>query len=205
MRRFYAIEGGACRKAVPEAAAAPTAARQDARQESPQDKAPDIRLRDIAASKGRASLWPMRRAVVVRHRSACGLSISLTVPFRHYRGVSVALDFSETGEVICARVILAHADKDLEVELFSAPNDRDVIAEWRAWGRDLGLPLLTRTPHGDEIATKSFGVLAIAASKARRAPPTLSKRRSKLSRRRPVGAAGDQPSWRGEAEIIAYE
>ena len=201
MRRFYAIEGGACRSLAPAAGAAPV----DRPERQTFEPVHDIRLKDIKASRGKASLWPARRAIVVRHRSSAGLTISLTVPLRHYRGVSVDLAFSSAGEVNGARVILVHTDKALDVELFAACDDRDVIAEWRRWAGELGLPLLMRTPEGDEIASSTFGALSAAPVIQRRPPRHSSQRKPLVSRRRHVNGCADLPQFGGAREIIAYE
>ena len=201
MRHLYAIEGGACRSHAPAEGVVPR---------SPPERAvpepvPDIRLRDIAASRGRAALWPARRAVVVRHRSSAGLTISLTVPFRHYKGVSVELTFSDQGEVSSARIVLAHADKGLEVEVFQAGDDRDVIAEWRRWARELGLPLLMRTSAGDEAATSSFGALAMSRTLARRRSRASWQRRPLAARHRAVSPVSEPVMLSADSEIISYE
>lgn len=201
MRHLYAIEGGACRSHASVQGAVPLSPPERAWQEP----VPDIRLRDIAASRGRASLWPARRAIVVRHSSSTGLTISLTVPFRHYQGVSVELTFSEQGEVSSARIVLAHADKGLEVEVFKASDDCDVIAEWRRWGRELGLPLLMRTSAGDEVATSSFGALAISRTLARRRSRASWQRRPLAARRRIVSPASEPIMLSADSEIISYD
>lgn len=180
MRRFIAIEGGACRSLVPCASAAPVPSIE----KSYEEQAVDLRLRPIAAAKGRADLWPARRAIVVRHRGASGIAMSLTVPLQHYNGVSVDLDLSTDGHVRRARVVLSHADKGLEVELFNATDDRDVIAEWRRWARDLGLPMLMRTADGEQKIATALGVRGVAKAIPRRVPRASLKRRSLMSRRR---------------------
>ena len=200
-RQFTAIEGGACRRLASSACAAPHPVADKAMVEP----AVDIRLKPILASKGRASLWPARRAVVVRHRGASGLTISLTIPNQYFQGVSVDLALAGDGSVKQARVLLVHRDKDLEVELYCAAHDHDVIAEWRGWARELALPMLMRGENGDEVATRAFGALAVAPVKARRAPRAVQRRRSATSRRRSLGQSGDLPIYSEAREIIAYE
>ncbi len=45
-------------------------------------------------------------------------------------------------------IVLAHRDAALAVPVFTAPDGVDAIAEWRAWGRVLGLPLLVADADG---------------------------------------------------------
>lgn len=199
-RRFYAIEGGASKAlAQKNGAAALPPIRKDR-----QEAVPDIRLKEIAASGGRAAVWPLRRAIVLRHRSTSGAMISLTIPFSHFRGVSVAVDFGKEGRIAGARVILVHRDKALEVELFHAVDDLDVIAEWRGWGRDLGLPLLMRLEDGDEAAGKAVGALRMASAGARRPLQANLRRRPLIARRRGAGLERDLPVFDKDQEIIAY-
>lgn len=172
---------------------------------APAAMAHGLELRPIAASAGQADLWPARQAVVVRHVGRSGLPMSVTVPLKWYRGVAVDIVLDEATGVEGVRVVLAHQDPALEVQLFHAADDCDVVAEWRGWARDLNLPLLLRTEDGDVPAEKRLGPLVVGATLARRAPRTLMARRPKALRRRKAGTGGEHAIHRGEREIIAYE
>ena len=43
---------------------------------------------------------------------------------------------------LAVRVSLVHEDRDLDIPLYHASDDRDVTAVWQFWANRLGLPLL---------------------------------------------------------------
>ena len=79
-----------------------------------------------------------------------------------------------------AAVMLEHRDPALSIELFAAPDSNDVMAEWRLWGRVLGLPLLVA--NGEGTLSEPFPRLGAVSFKA---PTARRRRRSPLAKRRP--------------------
>lgn len=143
-----------------------------------------LRLSDDAA------LLTGPRTVRLRRRGRSGLVWSLSVPIAWYRGVAVDVEIDAKARLEGVRVILAHdADPGLDVTLHQSVDDRDAVAAWRGWARDLGLPMLMRTEAGDELARPRFGALDIGPAHARRAPRAFLARRPKALRRRKVGLA----------------
>jgi hypothetical protein len=155
----------------------------------------------VILEDGRVRLCKAARNVRVRHRLASGQAITLNVPLAWYRGVTVDVDIDERAHLNGVRVVLAHADPALEVTVFAAPDDADIVAEWRRWSRDLGLPMMTRLETGDVPVAVRFGALAIGASAPRRIPRAFLKRRPQALRRRtgPVVPARPGRTVRGDA------
>jgi hypothetical protein len=114
-------------------------------------------------------------------RRIAGLETSVNVPTQSYRGV-VLQSFAEGA----FRIVLRHVDPGLDVALAEEPDDAEVIADWRQFGRITGLPLLVEDVDGRvrEIvdgaamrpATRRYG----SALKLRR-PRFLAKREMGLA------------------------
>jgi hypothetical protein len=160
------------------------------------DDAADERLRVV----------DLHRERVVLRRSVRGMRMALNLPVAAFRGVAIRL-IGEAGQMPRAiAVVLEHGDPALSLPLFLAEQSDDVVAEWQAWGRALGLPLLGA--EGDGSLREPFarlGAVRIAAPLPRR------RRRGALARRRPprllrrkATRLPDAPSvHRDEREIIA--
>lgn len=150
---------------------------------------------------GAVAFWPERRMLVLRRAVARDLPLTLKVPLDCYRGVAVDVRVAAAGTLASVAVVLAHADPDLEVVLYDAVDDHDLLAVWRGWGAKLGLPLLMRTETGDVDAYPRIGALALGTPGPRRARRAFLRRRLKASRRT---FTPPQPAvHRGEREIIA--
>jgi hypothetical protein len=160
------------------------------------DEAADERLRVV----------DLHRERVVLRRSVRGMRMALNLPVAAFRGVAIRL-IGEAGQIPSAiAVMLEHDDAALSLPLFLAKESDDVVAEWQAWGRALGLPLLVA--EGDGTLREPFarlGAVRIAAPIARR------RRRGAIARRRPTRLMrrkatrlSDAPAvHRDEREIIA--
>ncbi len=140
-------------------------------------------LVDIEAANGRAQLWAERGLVVIRHRGKANLPLTIKVPLSNFRGVTVDVSVAQSGALASVSVILAHADPALEVPLYVCDHDDDLVAEWRRWARDLGLPLLMRTSEGDVDAHPRMGALVLGKASPRRARKAFLKRRPRMTRR----------------------
>ncbi len=162
------------------------------------DEAADERLRVVE----------LHREGVVLRRSVRGMRMAMNLPVAAFRGVAIRL-FSADGSESPSRiaVVLEHRDPDLSLPLFSAAETDDIVAEWQAWGRVLGLPLLVAEADGSlrEPFARCGAHLRIDAPVARR------RRRGALARRRPARLLRRRPGvrtatalvHRGEREIIA--
>jgi hypothetical protein len=143
---------------------------------------------------------------VILRRAVQGMRIALNVPVQAFLGVSIRLT-AEQGETPAGvAVFLEHRDPALSIELYSAQDSDDVVAEWQLWSRVLGLPCLVAGSDGK--FTPPFPMLGAVRCKA---PSQRRRRRSAVARRRPrflarrrAGVTRHAPLvHRAEREIIA--
>jgi len=161
------------------------------------DEAADERLRVV----------DLHRERVVLRRSVRGVRMALNLPVAAYRGVAIRIDFAEA-EVAPTNiaVVLEHGDPALSLPLFAASECDDIVAEWQAWGRVLGLPLLVAESDGSlrEPFARVGAVRVQAPTWRRRRRSAIARRRpSRLLRRRPGVKAPTPVVHRDEREIIA--
>jgi hypothetical protein len=167
---------------------------------------------DRAADGQRRVVDLFRERVVVR-RAVRGMRMALNLPVASFRGVAIRL-YGAAGEP-CAgsppasiAVVLEHDDPALSLPLFAAPETDDIVAEWQAWGRVLGLPLLVTEPDGSfrEPFARMGAVRVAAPTWRRRRRTAIARRRPPRLLRRRVGAPAATPEiYRGEREIIARD
>jgi Family of unknown function (DUF6101) len=162
-----------------------------------------------AAADGRRRIVDLHRERVVLRRSVGGMRMALNLPVKAFRGVAIRLE-RDTGAIDAApsaiAVVLEHKDPALSLPLFASAETDDIVAEWQAWGRVLGLPLLVAESDGNlREPFARLGALRIEAPTLRRRRHSAVAKRhaSRLLRRR----AGRWPQTpvvhRGEREIIA--
>lgn len=159
---------------------------------------------DTGADSGRRSIDLFTDRVVIR-RTARGARMKLQLPVGAYRGVAVQVRPAGGPEADRIEVLLVHADPQLSVPLFSAPDADDAVAEWQRWGAALGLPLLV--VHQDGSVREAFQrmggvVLGRPAPRRRRRSAIKARRPQALMRRKPGGGLAGRPVHR-EREIIA--
>jgi hypothetical protein len=147
-------------------------------------------------------LHPQR--VIVR-RAVRGMTMALNVPLRAYLGVALHLQPPFGADNGTVAVMLEHSDPGLSLPLYQATDGLDIIAEWRAWARLLGLPLLVGEQHGAvRAAFPHSGVLRVWSPASRRRRRTaVQQRRPRFLARRRVGHGAPRIVHRGEREIIA--
>jgi len=146
-----------------------------------------------------------RERVVLRRRVA-GIPMNVGVPVAEFRGVSMRLLPPEGEEPAAVAVMLEHRDPALSVPVFMASDGSDAAAEWKSWGRVLGLPLLVVEADGAlrEPFRRMGGVSLGAPSPRRRRRSALKRRRPAILIRRKVRRIGGAPEvYRDEREIIA--
>ena len=85
-------------------------------------------------------------------------------------------------------MFLEHRDPALSIELYSAQNSDDVVAEWQLWSRVLGVPCLVAGSDG--VLATPFPMLGAVRFKA---PAQRRRRRSAVSKRRPRFLARRRP------------
>jgi Family of unknown function (DUF6101) len=140
--------------------------------------------------------------VAPRH-AVRGIKTALRLPLSAYRGVAIRMEPPADEAAGAVAVVLEHSDPALSRTLYRASHGRDVIAEWRAWGRALALPLLVAEADGGlhEPFTR-IGAVRVGRPAWRR------RRRSSRTAQRPLRRRqGAMPArsvvHRGERELIA--
>ena len=159
------------------------------------DHAADDEIRQIELDRDRVML---RRAVR-------GIRMNVGVPVAEFRGVTMRMLPPDGEEPAAVAVTLDHRDNGLSVPLFVASDSDDVIAQWKSWGRVLGLPLLV--VEGDGALREPFerignSGLGKPAPRRRRRAAIRWRRPSILMRRKP-GRPSAEPRVHREREIIA--
>jgi hypothetical protein len=159
-----------------------------------------------AAADERSRIVELTRERVVVRRAVSGMRMAINLPVRAFRGVAIRLMQDATGASVAIAVVLEHGDPALSLPLFVSLDGDDVVAEWRSWGRVLGLPLLIAERDGTlREPFARIGALHVAAAAPRR------RRRNAVRRRRPsiqLRRRAARPPLavhvhRGEREIIA--
>jgi hypothetical protein len=146
------------------------------------------------------------RERVVLRRAVHGIRMNVGVPVHEFRGVSMRTLPPDGEEPAAVVVTLEHRDIGLSVPVYIATEGDDAMAQWKCWGRVLGLPLLVI--EGDGSLREPFrriGRLGLGQPmpRRRRRGAVKWRRPSILLRRKPGRPAAAPLVHRGEAEIIA--
>lgn len=163
--------------------------------------------RDSGAD-GQVRQIELDRERVVLKRAVRGISMKVRLPVNEFRGVTMRTLPPEGAEPAAVAVVLEHRDGGLSVPLFVAPEGDEAMAQWKVWGRVLGLPLLV--VEGDGSLREPFrrigrvGVGALSLRRKRRAAIRW-RRPSILMRRKPGRPRMEPQVHRGEREISARD
>jgi len=142
-------------------------------------------------------------SVMIRRETGAGVPLYVTVPLAAYSGVLLAVHHGLQGSTVELR--LHHPDPDLDVPLFEADDTDDVIADWQAWSRTLGRPLLIRNADGEICEPRErLGGVFVKPPMARRANRFFADRRPRMLCNRKVGGRPAGIVHRGD-EIIARD
>jgi hypothetical protein len=139
---------------------------------------------------------------VVLARRLGSLAMHVTLPVSSYRGIVIRIvpGMSEAEDRVS--VVLAHWDRDLDITLFDAADDTDVIAEWRLWGSALNLPLLMEGLDGHVVAAENrLGDVIVDRPRPRRRHSFLAARRTRFASRRRMGRVADAGLFQNELSI----
>jgi hypothetical protein len=148
------------------------------------------------------------RERVLLMRVVRGIPMKLRLRVHDFRGVTLRTLPPVGGEPAAVAVVLEHRDVGLSVPLFVAPEGDEAMAQWKAWGRALGMPLLVA--EGDGTLREPFrriGRVNVGARFARRKRRAAVRwrRPSILLRRKPGRLAADPQVHRGEREIVGRD
>jgi Family of unknown function (DUF6101) len=131
---------------------------------------------------------------------------ALRAPLADYRGVAIRMEPPAGETAATVAVVLEHSDPALSLTLYRAANGADVVAEWRAWGQALAVPLLVAEADGRlREAFERIGAVRVAspAQRRRSRSPLAARRPARALRRRPGAAPAPAVVHRGERELIA--
>ena len=148
-----------------------------------------------------ASVYLDCKMAIVRRKIA-GLPLNIKIPIKMYKGVAIQYDVTGNGAP-SVEIFLVHQDPAMCLTLSRGNDNSDVSADWQAWGKLFGLPLLIRSETGDfETAKDYLGKLAISTSLDRRYHSQFADRRPRFLAKRRPGAKPAQKTVSGR-EIIA--
>jgi hypothetical protein len=157
---------------------------------------------------GKVRQIELDRERVVLMRAVRGIPMTLRLPVHDFRGVTMRTLPPEGAEPAAVAVVLEHRDSGLSVPLFVAPEGDDAMAQWKAWSRVLGVPLLVADADGSlrEPSRRPGGVDAATSSARRKRRAAIRWRRpSILMRRKPGRPRSPLQVHHGEREIIARD
>jgi hypothetical protein len=160
------------------------------------DAGADERLRDV-------ELTPER---VVLRRAVRGIRMAVNLPVTAFLGIALRLNSGDGSGPSRATISLEHRDSALSVPLACTPDWRELVAEWRLWGRVLALPLLVDDRNGRlRDPFRRLGRVRVdSPTPRRRRKNAIKQRRPSIMLRRRAGRLPAQPAvHRGEREIIA--
>jgi hypothetical protein len=156
-------------------------------------------MRDARAD-GCSRQVTLRRDSIVIARRLAGIDMRVNVPLSAYTGVALSVETHCDGSV-SYRLMLAHRDADLNAVLFETDDDTNIVALWRAFARDLGLPGLVETAPG-QFERADAG----RHQPMRRRNAALTGRRPRFLSRRRMGRPSETPVVHAdEREIVCYE
>ena len=164
-----------------------------------------IELTDRAGDE-RMRLVELRRERVVLRRVSRGIRTALKLPVAAYLGVAIRMEPPADTAAGAVALVLEHPDPGLSLTLYRAADGTDIVAEWRAWGRTLGVPLLVAEADGRlrEPFDRIGGVRVGPPISRRRRCSALRRRRPALPLQRRTGTLSATPLvHRGGREIIA--
>jgi len=159
------------------------------------------------ASATTPAVYIDRELAIVKRRLG-GIPTTLSTPVSAFRGVAVRMTGDAETGAIRTTVELMHRDPAMSLPLVVVEDlgdGEDVAADWQAWGRALGLPLLIVDTDGTIRAPlDQMGPLVVGQPKSRRAPSSLKGRRPRFLKRRKTGFYKEVETLYGR-EIIARD
>jgi hypothetical protein len=143
---------------------------------------------------GQATVSLDARCAEVRRTLPSGVPMTLKLPMSAFEGVAVRFlpdrvgphgETIEDGRVV---IELLHRDPQLSLPLSVAEDVADVAADWRAWARVLGRPMLIVEADGSWQAVETrLGSVIVKPPRPRRQRSVLVGRRPRfLARRKPA-------------------
>jgi hypothetical protein len=143
------------------------------------------------ARRAEATILLDHDEVIVRRVSPAGAPLTFRMSVRTFDGVAVRMTPVGHNGDIEVTVELMHRDPALNLPLMIADDPADVAADWQAWGRTLGLPLLVIGQDGTVAApVAQIGCVTLQPPKPRRRHSFFADRRPRFLTRRKPGRPG---------------
>jgi Family of unknown function (DUF6101) len=164
---------------------------------------------DDHAADARVRMVEIHRERIVLRRAVRGIKMAVSLPITAYLGVAIRMRRATPNSAGAMVIVLEHADPALSVTLCCATEVGDSIADWRSWGRALGMPLLVESANGglrepfEHLGGLRVGVPVVW--RRRRRSPLRARRASMPLRRRRFVLTPTPDIHRGEREIIARD
>lgn len=161
---------------------------------------------------GEAAVFLEKSMASVCRRLPSGIPMAMRLPMAAFEGVavrmvpdSVGADGESDGDGL-AVVELLHRDPHLSLPLSVASDLAEVVADWKAWARVLGLPMLIVEVDGSwrPVETR-LGDLVVAPVRPRRARSVMNGRRPRFLTRRKTGRLPAEPVMVKGREIFGRE
>ncbi len=150
-------------------------------------------------------------ASICRHLPS-GIPMAMRLPMAAFEGVAVRMvaetigsdgDGDGDGRAV---VELMHRDPQLSLPLAVARDLPEVVADWRAWAKVLGLPMLLVESDGSWRAIESrIGQVVVGRTRPRRARSVMNGRRPRFLARRKTGRLPVEPVMVAGHEIFGRE
>jgi hypothetical protein len=160
------------------------------------------------AADGHLRVVDLHRERVVVRRAVHGIKMALNLPVAAYLGIVIRIEPPTDATAGAVTIVLAHTDPQLSLTLYRAADCSDVVAEWQAWGRTLGLPLMVAEADGrlrEPFARVGRIRVGAAVARRRRRSPLRTRRPSILLRRKAGRPQELAVVHRDEREIIARD
>lgn len=150
-------------------------------------------------------------ASICRHLPS-GIPMAMRLPMAAFEGVAVRMVAATIGaDGECdgdgrAVVELMHRDPQLSLPLAVASDLTEVVADWRAWAKVLGLPMLLVESDGTWREVESrIGQVVVGRVRPRRARSVMNGRRPRFLTRRKTGRSPTEPVMVAGYEIFGRE
>jgi hypothetical protein len=150
-------------------------------------------------------------ASVCRHLPS-GIPMAMRLPMAAFEGVAVRMvaetvgdDGDGQGDGL-AVIELMHRDPHLSLPLVTGRDMAEVAADWRAWAKVLGLPMILVEVDGSwrEIGDR-IGQVAVGHVRPRRARSVMNGRRPRFLARRKVGRPAAEPVMVAKNELFGRD
>jgi len=148
-----------------------------------------------------------RGLATITRRLSSGIPMAMRMPMDAFEGVAVRmLPVTDGSDDVTIVVELLHRDPMLSLPLMVTTDMDDVVADWRAWGRILAMPLLLVDADGSYKPVEArIGCVSVKPVLPRRRRSVLARRRPRFLARRRTGDTRRCVTIEPSREITSWE